>query len=103
MAHKTFSVEMIVSWKLYVEYDNESPEFIRALEEYSTVIEKGGDEKSMIEHCVFNVGLRGTRDVEGVGVIELDGINHSYHDFDPSGIAMTTEWEENVQFEHEEE
>ena len=102
MANRTLEVEMTVSWKYRVKFDDEGEAFQRALEEYSTFIEKGGDESSMIEHCVYNVGLRRTRDVEGVGVVTVDGMDFTYQNFDPSGIEMLTDWEENAEFEVEE-
>lgn len=99
MPKKKIKAVFTASWEFEIEYEDQSPEFKRALKEYSTAINKGGDAKSMLEHCIFNYALRGTRDVEGVGVIEVDGFNHSFHKFDPAGISLKTIMEEETEYE----
>lgn len=76
-----------------VEYDPESPEFKEALESYKEVVDKDGDENTMLQHAVYNVVRSGTESmVEGVGYIKLEGRDTPSEVF--SGITISDDYDE---------
>lgn len=101
MAKRTVILEMTVSYKYRITFDDDSDEFKEAKESYLQVIDKEGDETGMLSHCVFNYGLRGDKDVEGVGRVKIEGAYSAGQedDFPDSGIVLNPEWEEYCDFE----
>lgn len=73
MAQKTVDIEVSAIYSFT--YDPESPEFKETLKSYSEVIERGGNEESMMAHVAHNLRRSGSVDsmVEGVGYIQKEG------------------------------
>lgn len=104
MAKKTIVVDLNVSYQFAVKFDDESLEFKQALSDFQEVIDSNSDVKKMIGHCLYQYALRGTRDIEGVGTIAVDGLDYSesQNNFPFSGISVVTVWDEEVEYNMEE-
>lgn len=86
MAQKTVYVEVSAIYSFT--YDPESTEFKEALNSYAQVIERGGNEESLIAHVAHNLRRSGTAEnmVEGVGYIQKEGDDQPLEVF--SGITV---------------
>ncbi len=98
---KMYSLKMEVHWYWHAKIvDQEKAK--EALESYNDIIESDSDLEAMLQHIAWNVGLRGTLDVEGVGHVRIEGRAKSpYAQFEDCGIELIKVYEEDAEFEVE--
>lgn len=89
MAQKTVDIEVSAIYSFT--YDPDSTDFKESLDSYQKIIEKGGNEESMLSHVVHNLRRSGTvlSMVEGVGYIQKQGDTVPVKLF--SGISVENE------------
>jgi len=88
-----------ISAEFLFSYDNESPEFKQALENFIEYIDETGTEQTLLEYISYNIGGLGLEEiVDCIGRVSINGVKpkHMYCGID---VQCDTDCLDNLIFE----